>query len=468
MASMVGLFRYFTTRRGIAIGICVSGSGVGGVVLGPLIQAAIAASGWRSALVQYGAGAAAVICAAALAFVPLEDDLGEEEKEDAATRRGAGAAPEAPAGTAPQASAESAGAGVTSAASFSTPSPTPARGSSGGGGEESSRSGDVGELDSAAPWQALPTVRSHDKLVELTPVRAHDRLMDAAAAARKRDGGSESLVEGAAAAAVDWAPLSVAPAGPEHQQQQQQRQSEAAPNATAPKSAAGLSAAASATESAFAPASSARLSIFEITQVTDFRLYCVFVTGTACAWFVVPSHFARFVVEAGLSAEQAGQLIAVQGVANAVGRVGLGLLVDALPRQKINFLRFVAVGMTCAYLLLAFLPTASYGYVFMALSGMLGGSTVSLQPSLLVDILGERNLSLGQGLFNAAQAPFGLFGPPLGGYIRSSTGSYVFVWIFVSCMTGYASIATQLMMRPALRRSVAASASVCLHARAAR
>ena len=210
-----------------------------------------------------------------------------------------------------------------------------------------------------------------------------------------------------------------------------------------------------------AAAAATRMTLREILRVPDFRLYCVFVTGMACSWFIVPSHFPRFAVESGLGAESAGQLIAVQGVANAVGRIGLGLLVDAMPRRKIDMLRAVTAGMAVAYLALAFLPTAWYAFVFMALSGLLGGSLVSLQPSLVVDILGESNLSLGQGLFNVAQAPFGLLGPPLGGGIRSFSGAYTFVWLSTAFMALYAGVATQLMFRPALRRKLLAAACAC-------
>ena len=391
---MVGLFKYFTTRRGIAIGICVSGSGVGGVVLGPLLQSAIAASGWRVALVEYGVGAAAIIGLAALAFVPLEDDIVVVSSGGGGGGGGRGGG----GGAAAEAAAADPAAAL-------MPPQSPARAGSGGGG-------------AAAPPASPP---ASPLAAALTSVRSHDNLVG--------EGGGDSLVAGAAAT-LDWAELKPAlPAAP--------------------------------AEEPAAPPAAARLTLREIVRVIDFRLYCVFVTGMACSWFIVPSHFPRFAIESGLGAESAGQLIAVQGVANAVGRVGLGLLVDAMPKRKIEMLRFITVGMAMAYFSLAFLPPSWFTFIFMVLSGLLGGSLVSLQPSLVIDILGENNLSLGQGAFNTAQAPFGLFGPPLGGLIRSTSGSYFNVWLFTSFMAGYASLATQLMMRPALQRRVFAALCPC-------
>jgi len=411
MASMCGLMLWFTTRRGIAIGICVSGSGVGGIVLGPLLQAVIAASGWRTAIAYYGIGAALTLCMSAVIFVPLEDDLG-----------GMSAGTAAPVVAAALPAAEAA---------------------------------------DAEPVAALTSVRSHDNLVDvgaaavsagaaaaqppLTPIRNHDRLVDAAAATRKREGGSEALADNVASAnAADWAPLAPAPAPAQ------------AMAATTTASAMEESSAAPAEASA---PSLARLSLRQILQVADFRWYALMIMGTAFAWFTVPAHMPRFVSEAGLSAEQAGALVAVQGVANAVGRVGFGALVDLMPRRKILMLRIVAASMSCAYLFLAILPTRWYAFVFMALSGLLGGSMVSLQPQLIVDILGERNLSVGQGLFNLAQAPFGLAAPPVGGFIRSVSGSYSGVWIFVAAATAVSAGATQVLMRPKLQRSLAAAAA---------
>ena len=166
----------------------------------------------------------------------------------------------------------------------------------------------------------------------------------------------------------------------------------------------------------------------------------------------------RFAMEVGLSAEQAAQLISVQGISNMCGRVGLGLLVDAFPARKADALRFVAALMTCAYLSLALaaagLVDPLIAFAFMACSGLFGGSLVSLQPSIVVEMLGEASLPLGQGLFNLSQAPFALMGPPIGGALRSASGSYVAVWVFTTCMCGYAACSTQLMMRPALRTKV--------------
>jgi MFS family permease len=398
LAVMVGLFKYFTTRRGIAIGICVSGSGVGGVVLGPLLQSAIAASGWRVALVEYGVGAATVIGLAALAFVPLEDDVVVGGGSSGGGGGGGGGGGVVGGGAAAEVAAADPAAAL-------TPPQSPAR----AGAESGAVSAPLASPPASPPASALTTVRSHDNLVGA--------------------GGGDALVAGAAAT-LDWAELKpTLPAAPAEKQA--------------------------------APPASARLSLREIVRVVDFRLYCVFVTGMACSWFIVPSHFPRFAIESGLGAESAGKLIAVQGVANAVGRVGLGLLVDAMPKRKVEMLRFITVGMAIAYFSLAFLPPSWFTFVFMVLSGLLGGSLVSLQPSLVIDILGEANLSLGQGAFNSAQAPFGLFGPPLGGLIRSVSGSYTFVWVFTSFMAGYASLATQLMMRPALQRRVLAALCPC-------
>lgn len=60
--------QWFSTKRGLAMGICVSGAGFGGLALGPLTQLMLDKLGWRWALRIWGIGGGIVcaICASLL------------------------------------------------------------------------------------------------------------------------------------------------------------------------------------------------------------------------------------------------------------------------------------------------------------------------------------------------------------------------------------------------------------------
>ena len=74
--------RWFLRLRGTASGIVVAGSGVGAVVLAPLVQAQIDAGGWRGGLHFLGALAVALLPLCAAATVPIvfpDDEVGNGE-----------------------------------------------------------------------------------------------------------------------------------------------------------------------------------------------------------------------------------------------------------------------------------------------------------------------------------------------------------------------------------------------------
>jgi MFS family permease len=62
---------WFSKRRGFASGLVVCGSGFGGMVLGPLLQAQVDAGGWRQAFQFVGLLATVVIPVGALLTIPL-------------------------------------------------------------------------------------------------------------------------------------------------------------------------------------------------------------------------------------------------------------------------------------------------------------------------------------------------------------------------------------------------------------
>jgi MFS family permease len=144
-------------------------------------------------------------------------------------------------------------------------------------------------------------------------------------------------------------------------------------------------------------------------------------------------------VEAGATVEQAALLVSTQGIGNTVGRIVLGLSVDLFPKHKTTIISLAVLSLSIGMLLLS-IPEASrsvpYLFFFMAICGSLGGSIVSLQPALIIEMVGMRNLALAQGAFNTFQAPFALMSAPTLGALRSSFGAYTpYPWLFVALIS---------------------------------
>ena len=181
-----------------------------------------------------------------------------------------------------------------------------------------------------------------------------------------------------------------------------------------------------------------------LLNVPSFRAYTLFICFYAFVWFSIPGHFARSAVEAGATVEEAALLVSTQGIGNTIGRIVLGLSVDLFPKHKTNIISIAVLSLSIGMLLLSIPQAASsvpYLFFFMAICGSLGGSIVSLQPALIIEMVGMKNLPIAQGAFNTFQAPFALMSAPTLGALRSSFGGYTpYPWLFVAliCFTAFA------------------------------
>lgn len=181
------------------------------------------------------------------------------------------------------------------------------------------------------------------------------------------------------------------------------------------------------------------LSLYMLSTIPSFQAYTLFIGLYAFVWFSIPGHFARSAVEAGATAEQAALLVSTQGIGNTCGRIVLGLSVDLFPKHKTTIISLAVLSLSIGMLLLS-IPEAArsvpYLFFFMAVCGSLGGSIVSLQPALIIEMVGMKNLSLAQGVFNSFQSPFALMSAPSVGALRNMFGNYTpYPWLVVSLIS---------------------------------
>jgi MFS family permease len=181
------------------------------------------------------------------------------------------------------------------------------------------------------------------------------------------------------------------------------------------------------------------LSLYMLSTIPSFQAYTLFIGLYAFVWFSIPGHFARSAVEAGATAEQAALLVSTQGIGNTCGRIVLGLSVDLFPKHKTTIISLAVLSLSIGMLLLS-IPEAArsvpYLFFFMAVCGSLGGSIVSLQPALIIEMVGMKNLSLAQGVFNSFQSPFALMSAPSVGALRNFFGNYTpYPWLVVSLIS---------------------------------
>uniref|UniRef100_A0A1I8MLB9 Major facilitator superfamily (MFS) profile domain-containing protein n=1 Tax=Musca domestica TaxID=7370 RepID=A0A1I8MLB9_MUSDO len=181
-----------------------------------------------------------------------------------------------------------------------------------------------------------------------------------------------------------------------------------------------------------------RIEIYlDISLLKDptFILMCLSVTlmSVGCPYmlYYLPAH----VISIGYNKSEAGYLVTVSAVLDLVGRLGLGWLSDLqlFDRRKIYIVCIFGAGLSVLTIpseytiYLVGLSAAIYGFCL--------GSWYVLMPVLLADIFGTDRISSSYGLVRMFQSIGAISVPPLAGFLRDLSGSYVIVFYCMgSCM----------------------------------
>jgi MFS family permease len=173
--------------------------------------------------------------------------------------------------------------------------------------------------------------------------------------------------------------------------------------------------------------------------------------------FFVTVHLPAYLVDRGLSADLGAYVIAVIGLFNIIGSIGVGYLANLMPKRyilaSIYFLRSVAVG---AYIVLP--PTATTSIVFGAMMGLLWLSTIPPTQALVAVMFGTRWLTMLAGFAFFSHQVGGFVGVWLGGVLFERTGSYdVLWWLFIALGILSALINLPIKEQPVERPALAAA-----------
>lgn len=196
-----------------------------------------------------------------------------------------------------------------------------------------------------------------------------------------------------------------------------------------------------------AHAAAPRLNNKQLLSHRRFTFWLMFAGVYGACWFIVMGHFITFTREQGTSSEFTGTLVVLQGAANSIGRALLGAFADRVKLSKLLILQLcvAAVGV-CTVLLSVVGDSFAYQCIYMLINGAFGGSIVSLQAPITVDLVGVNSLPLAQGWFNLVQAPLVLTSPPAAGWTRDALGDYKLVWVLAGCGMLFSSLACSLIV----------------------
>lgn len=433
--------QHFVKRRGTALGIVLSGTGGGALLLAPIVAGLLEAEGWRGTLRVVAVLYAIAIPVASLPLhmIKQSDNAQPQPPAAGATASVASAAlaedahamadgghTRKPDALAFDAALERAAANPLQASPAAS---TPA--------EAASDTDRAGMLASHGQGEADLDLRS---ITVDEPATATVLVLAAAgmtvgarvpAALAVAGGASQPValpqlrgLPPGAAGQIEEVGLSAASATPATGPATDSSSGEGVPPSPAPAAAAAAPAPAAAAPAAAPAPVAAPMGYGDLLRMWPLMRFLLGLSAYAGTFFVVLTHGPAFAVEAGVMADPA-PLLMVQGIANAAGRLLMGPLSDS-PRIDKVLLQQACMLLTAVFTaLLAFAPASpALWWAFEIVYGGCAGSITATSPSIVANILPPSALPLGLGLTSALQGPSILAMPPLIGWLKDRTGSY--------------------------------------------
>ncbi|XP_056468444.1 monocarboxylate transporter 13-like isoform X1 [Gadus chalcogrammus] len=167
-----------------------------------------------------------------------------------------------------------------------------------------------------------------------------------------------------------------------------------------------------------------------------FLTYTLAITFFNAGYFVPYVHLVAHSRQAGYSEYRAAFVMSATGAADIVGRVAAGWLTD-LGRARLVHMLTGWTGLTGVFIVLMPLASVagSYGLLlgFGLGYGFCAGALTSLVFAGVPEIVGMGRMVGALGLLSMLESVGGLLGPPLSGYLRDRTGSYITSLVAAGC-----------------------------------
>jgi predicted MFS family arabinose efflux permease len=199
----------------------------------------------------------------------------------------------------------------------------------------------------------------------------------------------------------------------------------------------------------------ARAALREAWQLPSYRLLTAgfFVCGFHVAFLA--THLPGVIASCGLPVQYGAWALAVLGLFNIVGSLGMGWAVGRWRMKSLLSLVYAAR----AVAVLAFLLAPKTGLVmllFAAVMGLTFLSTVPPTAGLVAKFFGTRHMAMLFGMVMLSHQVGGFLGAWLGGQVFESTGSFNIVWMLdIALAVGAALVHLPIREAPAARPATA-------------
>lgn len=216
--------------------------------------------------------------------------------------------------------------------------------------------------------------------------------------------------------------------------------------------------AAQAAASSGVKALSARQAISEALATPSYRYLAAgfLVCGFHVAFLA--THLPGVVAACGLPPEVGGWSLAMIGLFNIVGSLGMGWAVGRWRMKSLLALLYATRGLAVLVFLLA-PKTPAVMLIFAAVMGVTFLSTVPPTVGLVAKMFGTTNMAMLFGVVMLSHQVGGFLGAYLGGYVFQVTGSYDWVWYMDIVLAAGAALVNLPIREALLPRQMAAKAA---------
>jgi OFA family oxalate/formate antiporter-like MFS transporter len=180
-----------------------------------------------------------------------------------------------------------------------------------------------------------------------------------------------------------------------------------------------------------------------------YILWAMFCLGSLSSLMIVGQLRSIGLEQAQLTDELAFLLIAVYSIFNSAGRIGLGIVMDAIGGKTTLILIFTlrvivfAIFQNLASLPLIFVGTAVVAFTY--------GGLASVFPAMTANFYGAKNMGANYALVFTAWGAGGIIGPLMGGIIRDATGAYGLAYVLSSILSAISLVLALTLKHPAHR-----------------
>ncbi|XP_051744103.1 solute carrier family 16 member 6b [Ctenopharyngodon idella] len=189
---------------------------------------------------------------------------------------------------------------------------------------------------------------------------------------------------------------------------------------------------------------------FSVLRDASFNCYALFGLFATLGFFAPQLYVIELSVSRGVSRDSATYMLSAMAVAEILGRLSMGWLLNHRPIRKIYILLICTV-LLCPVLVVFTFVTEFWGLMSCScFYGFLLGTVASSHIPMLAedDVIGIQRMSSAVGVYVCIQSFAGLAGPPLGGFLVDKTNNYGSA--FYSCAVGMGVGAVFLgLVRPA-------------------